>query len=154
MLEWSHELDVLERVAKSDPHNAYALLCKGVIPKWKYLMRTTQCDPSWFQPLEDKLMGSLLTSLFGRAAQSWSRDRMALPCRHGGLGIPNPCQLAVLEYQASCEITKDLRAGILSAPQPTRDHNPIEVRRQLKKERENKYKIAADTLQLTLMGRA
>ena len=72
-------------------------------------MRTTPTEPEWFQPLEDVISGELCLALFGTKADSQLRDRLALPCRHGGMGMPRPCQLAKEEYDASLRVSKPLR---------------------------------------------
>ena len=40
------------------------------------------------------------------------RRLLALPYRHGGLGIRNPTLTAQIEYEASCKVTEDLTGSI------------------------------------------
>jgi hypothetical protein len=96
--KWCTDLDALTKYARTKPHHAYCLLTKSVIPSWRYVMRTMPVDPAIYQPLEDRLVGSFLPAALGWApSTSATRRRLALPLRHGGLAIPDPCELAASE---------------------------------------------------------
>ena len=98
-------------MAARDPQCAHSLLTKGVVAKWKYLMRTTEADARWYAPLEDALSRKVLPTLLGVSPEAIARvrERTTLPLRYGGLGIPDPCVLSREEYQASREVTKGLQ---------------------------------------------
>ncbi len=84
MTEWVNEVDRLSSIAVTQPHAAYAAFTHGLKHKWTYLIRTI---PDLLQPLEDVIRHKFLPSLTGQSAIN--RELMALPIRHGGLGIIN-----------------------------------------------------------------
>ena len=58
------------------------------------LSRTTGDIGQFLQPLEDAIRQQFLPALTGRSQPGdTERELMALPARHGGLGIPNPTQM-------------------------------------------------------------
>ena len=87
------------------PQAVYSSLIHGWMSHWTYLSRTCpDIDPS-LHPLEDTLRSKLLPSLTTQAAPNdTSRDLFILPCRHGGLGLPNPVLLSTRQYQNSLSV--------------------------------------------------
>ena len=69
-------------------------------------MRTTPADAEWFTPMEEVLAGPICEALFDQRAEGDLRRRLKLPCRHGGLAIPDPRELASDEYNASRRATQ------------------------------------------------
>ena len=48
--------------AIANPHSAYCAFIHGVVPKWNYVMQTTESVGSLFQPLEDVANTSIFDS--------------------------------------------------------------------------------------------
>ena len=104
--EWSQEVLRLAHVAISQPHAAYAAFTHGLAGRWIYLLRTIP-DVQVLLPLENVIQQHLIPALTGLPPCSkLKRDLLALPMRHGGLGIANPTTLSSSYYQASKLLTK------------------------------------------------
>ena len=56
----------------------------------------------------DAIRTNLLPAILGRPVTNIERDMLALPLRHGGIGIQNPVLIADWEHMASKKITKSL----------------------------------------------
>ena len=106
---WVSEIESLSRIAMSQPQAAYAALTHGLTAKWTFIMRTIPDIEDEMQPLEDAIRYSFLPALTGRQAFSdTERDLLALPARHGGLGISNPTKCASSQFNASSRISEPL----------------------------------------------
>ena len=113
--KWSEELQCLSTIAQTHPQAAYAAFTHGLASKWIYASRTIENIGPLLQPLEDIIRTKFIPAICGRPAPSNElRDLLALPCRMGGLGIPNPTHTASHEFSASKEITKPIVRSILS----------------------------------------
>ena len=66
--------------------------------RWSYLQRTIPNTSHHFEPLEDIIKKKLILSIVGRKVTPQERRIIALPVRHGGLGIPNPVETANFEF--------------------------------------------------------
>ena len=107
--EWVNEVEHLSSIAVTQPHAAYAALTHGLKHKWTYLIRTIPNIEDQLQPLEDAIRHKFLPSLTGQSAlNDETRDLMALPVRHGGLGIINPTRNTRSHHQSSESITAPL----------------------------------------------
>ena len=106
--DWAQELRGLVEVGKTDPQVAHSLLTMFLIPRWRFVMRTTPTEPEWFQELEEIMAGPLCEALFGVKGDGLLRKRLALPIRHGGLGMLIPMEMAMHEYEASQRVTAPL----------------------------------------------
>ena len=72
-------------------------------------MRTTPDIEDELQPLEDAIRYSFLPALTGRQAFSDAeRELLALPARHGGLGILNPTKRANSQFDAATKVSEPL----------------------------------------------
>lgn len=128
--QWSTELERLSGFAESEPHAAYAALTHGLMGHWKYFLRTIKDIAPRLQPLEDIIQSKLLPALTGRFAPGQhERDLLALPPRHGGLGILNPAALSAT-YAFSREATQPLVSLIAEQGSHLQDV-PSEQRRVL-----------------------
>jgi hypothetical protein len=153
---WTGMLGRLVEVAKIDPQIAYSLLVHGTIPRWKFLMRTTPSEPAWFQPMEDIISGPLSEALINHKAEGALRERIALPCRHGGLAILNPTRMAKEEYAASRKVTQALVEMIVKDEQKEGWMDVIKsvgARVELRKSREAEYEKKRVELLKDLVGR-
>ena len=71
------------------------------INKWTYLSRTIPDIEEFLKPLKDTIRKQFLPALTGQNAfKDLERDLMALPVRHGGLGITNPSKNVSTIYEA------------------------------------------------------
>eukprot|EP01002_Notosolenus_urceolatus_P004821 NODE_227_length_2442_cov_30.139992_g170_i1.p1 GENE.NODE_227_length_2442_cov_30.139992_g170_i1~~NODE_227_length_2442_cov_30.139992_g170_i1.p1 ORF type:complete len:701 (-),score=136.70 NODE_227_length_2442_cov_30.139992_g170_i1:339-2351(-) len=157
---WCRELQSVADMAKVDPQAAHCLLTKGVVSKWRFLMRTTAAEPAWFQPMEDALRSKVLPALLGVSVISDAlRARLELPCRHGGLGVPNPANMQGEEYAASLSLTSELtkllsdRSDEADDLIPDLSHIEAQKRRDLKSRRDVAHSAAQKDLETTSKGR-
>ena len=109
---WVDELLTLTEFSKMDPQAVYSSLTHGWMSHWTYLSRTCPDISPLLHPLEDTLRSKLLPSLTSQATPNDTfRDLFALPCRHGGLSLPNP---VVLSTEFVISMWAHGRAGCLS----------------------------------------
>ena len=103
------ELTTLQEVSKALPQEAYSALTHGLMGHWTYLSRTCPDIGSAFHPIENFLRSKLLPSLTSLdPPNDVFRELFALPCRHGGLGIPNPEQLSPVQYHNSLFVCRPI----------------------------------------------
>ena len=103
------ELTTLQEVSKAHPQEAYSALTHGLMGHWTYLSRTCSDIGSAFHPIENFLCSKLLPSLTSLdPPNDVFRELFALPCRHGGLGIPNPEQLSPVQYHNSLFVCRPI----------------------------------------------
>ena len=131
-------METLTKIARTEPQSAYAALTHGLIGKWLYAMRTIPGIAKLFTPLEEIIRNSFIPTITGRKAiTDAERDLLALPCRLGGLGIPNPTKISNQHYDTSIEVTAPLVELILEQ----KFHYSEEIEfQQKKKESEEKKK--------------
>ena len=92
---WTADLDKLASIAKSDPHAAFAAFTHGLIGHWVYFLRTIDGVAPLLQPLEDSIRQHFLLALTGQNGVSdLECELMALPARHGCLGLVNPTTMS------------------------------------------------------------
>jgi len=65
-----------------------------------------------FKPLENTIREQLIPALVGWEVSDAERQILALPLRHGGLGLTDPRETAKTEYEHSIQITNKLTAKI------------------------------------------
>ena len=111
---WCDEILTLSTIAKTHPHSAYGAFVHGILHKWNYVMRTIESVGSLFQPLEDVLHQHFIPALTGRdPCSEVERELLALPCRLGGLNIPNPTTICEFQFSASKKLSGPLASLIL-----------------------------------------
>jgi len=83
---------------------------------WKHChSHESPADINWlilFEPLENAIRDQLIPALVGREVSDAERQILALPLRHGGLGLTDPQETAKTEYEHSTQITNKLTAKI------------------------------------------
>ena len=114
---WVKDIEELSVVAKEEPQIAYSAFTKGLSSRWCYIQRTIEGISELFKPLEDAISQSLIPAILGRKVNTLECDMLALPLRHGGLGIQNPTKTSDREYEASKKITEQLTELILNQDQ-------------------------------------
>jgi len=65
-----------------------------------------------FEPLENATRDRLIPVLVGQGVNDAEKQILALPLRHGGLGLTDPRKTAKTEYEHSTQITDKLTAKI------------------------------------------
>ena len=108
---WSEEILTLSNIAETHPHSAYSAFTHSVKHRWNYVMRTIESVGVFFQPLEEAIHQHFLPALTGRMPSSEvERELLSLPCRFGGLNIPNPTCCSDFQFSSS----KLLSAGLVA----------------------------------------
>ena len=129
--EWVAGIKVMGDVARRYPQTAYAGMTRSLQCEWLYLQRVLPDCSDVFKPLEEALRSHYLPALLGLTEVSDRlRERLKLPVRNGGLGIPNPCETSDALFEASEAMTSSLTASLLDAS------IDFDVERYLKQSRE------------------
>ena len=76
-----------------------------------------------FEPLENAIRDQLIPDIVGREVSDAKRQTLALPLRHGRLGLTDPRETAKTEYEHSTQITNKLNAKIYTQKLDL-DYNP------------------------------
>jgi len=76
-----------------------------------------------FEPLENAIRDQLIPALVGREVSDAEKQILALPFRHGGLGLTDPQETAKTEYEHSTLITNKL-TGKIYTQKFDLDYNP------------------------------
>ena len=93
---------MLKGLAKQYPQQAYTVLTRSLIPRWRFVMRTTDVPPETYDRLEEALQEHFFAAGLGwKADDPLLRKRCALPTRLSGLAIPIPRVMAKQEQEAS-----------------------------------------------------
>ena len=110
---WSGDILTLSNIAETHPHSAYSAFTHSVKHRWNYVMHTIESVGAFFQPLEEALHQHLLPALTGRMPSSEvERELLSLPCRSGGLNIPNPTCCSDFQFSSSKLLSASLVAMI------------------------------------------
>jgi hypothetical protein len=113
--EWIDGVIALSKVATRYPQTAYAGLAFSLQAEWQYVQRVTPHLDKAFAPLELAIaqifIPALLNSTIEEAAAL--RSLIALPVRHGGLGIMDPTKTSTSNYHASSSITSLLTDSLV-----------------------------------------
>ena len=121
---WIKEISLLSTIALSQPQSAFPALTHGIMSRWMYIFRTCPNIDSLLQPLENILHTTFLPVLTSQdAPDDCLRDLFGLPCRAGGLGIPNPCVMSKNQFSNSISVTAPLVELLINQS----DFMPIEV---------------------------
>ena len=93
-----------------------------------------------FKPLK-AIRDQLIPALVGQEVSDAERQILALPLRHGGLGLTDPRETAKMEYKHSTQITNKLTAKIYTQKLDL-DYNPSDQQftRHTKKQNTTKEK--------------
>ena len=114
--KWIAGVHALSKVAIRYPQTAYAGLSKSLQSEWQYVQRVTPNLEQAFAPLETAIAEIFLPALLDSSVEEAARLRplIALPVRHGGLGLPDPTTTGASCYAASTELTSLLTASLLN----------------------------------------
>ena len=84
---WTHNIETLAEIAKSQPHAAFAAFVHGEQHKYTYFQRTIDGISENFKPLDDVIDNQLIPALFGSEINENERNILSLPIKDGGLGL-------------------------------------------------------------------
>jgi hypothetical protein len=89
---WISGIEALSKVARRYPQTAYAGFTKSLQAEWQYVQRVTPNLTQAFAPLEMAISQVFLPALLNSSIEEAAtlRPLIALPVRHGGLGILDP----------------------------------------------------------------
>ena len=95
------DVQSLSKYAQDDPQATYSAFTKGLSSRWTHFQRTVPDASELFEPLENAIRDQLIPALLGREVSDVERQILALPIRHGGLGLIAPRETAKTEYEHS-----------------------------------------------------
>eukprot|EP00117_Sycon_ciliatum_P034860 scpid110027/ scgid1527/ len=99
-------------IATSQPQAAYSAFTRGLQSKWTFLCRTMPGLAEQLTPLDDAVTNCLVPALLGRQVNDTERAMIALPCRHGGLGLTPPSSVAQ-QHESSVRVSQALTECII-----------------------------------------
>ena len=111
---WVDEIHCLASISHSQPQSAYSALTHGVMNGWHHVFRTCPEIATSLLPLENALRIVLLPAITGQdAPNNTLRELFALPCRLGGLNIPDPTSASTLQFSNSLLVSSPLISLLL-----------------------------------------
>ncbi len=150
---WTAEVEQLAKFASSQPQAAFTALTHGLISRWAYMSRVSPSSEELLQPLETALRFHLIPALTGQPSPSDSvRQLLALPARHGGMGMINPTALPARQHPASLKVCAPLvrlimqQSGDVTQARSSQQH----LKRQLIKQFKADCLIEASALTASL----
>ena len=111
--DWVREINVLAKIATTEPHAAFAAFTHCLQAKWNFVSRTIPEIGSMLTDVEDAIRQKFLPSLLRREVSDDIRALLALPARFGGLGIFDPVQRPTTSFEHSTQLCEPLTALIL-----------------------------------------
>ena len=122
---WVKDLQSLSKYAQDDPQAVSSAFTKGLSSRWTHFQRTVADASELFEPLQNAIRDQLIPALVGREVSDAKRQILALPLRHGGLGLTNPRETAKTKYEHSIQSTNELTAKICTQKLDL-DYNPLD----------------------------
>jgi hypothetical protein len=125
--------------------------------RWTYVQRTIPGISHLFIPLEEAISEKLIPALVGRKISDVNRRILALPVRHGGMGISNPSKTSDHEFQASVRITKSLTTILYRQEKDFTNYEKKEVEKEVKlvkAEKEDRMRREIEDIQNNLDERS
>ena len=111
--KWKKNIESLSKIAKSQPHAAYAAYIHAEQHKHTYFMRTIPGISENLKTLDETITNLFIPALFGSELNDNDRDILSLPIREGGLGIKKVSENADNSFAASSKITLPLVTEII-----------------------------------------
>jgi len=145
------DVQSLSKYAQDDPQATYSAFTKGLSSRWTHFQRTVPDASELFEPLENAIRDQLIPALLGREVSDVERQILALPIRHGGLGLIAPRETAKTECEHSTQITNNLTAKIYTQTLDL-DYNPSDqqftrhTKNRIRQEKNEKCKNIRDEL--------
>ena len=147
---WIDQLNLLSKIAESEPQSVYSALFGGFKGKLIYYMRTIPFIKDYLMLLEEVIPFKFIPSITG--GHICSNDERVLPSlltRFGGLGIPLFHKNAFIEFENSRKLTSSLTDLIndQSVIYSANGSEQKESKTTIKTERENIHKNVLNALQ-------
>ena len=143
--EWCKEIEVLSKIATSEPHAAYAAFVFGLRHRYTFFMRTIPNISTNLQRLENKIRYCFIKTLFnGYECTDLERELFELPAKFGGLGLINPSKISNNVYQHSRKISEEgstlikKQQDIYTVDEHKINNIKAEIKSQNTKDHENK----------------
>ena len=112
--QWCAEVKQLAVFPATQPQAAYTVFTSVLRHKWSFIARTMPGAAEELKLVEQVVSEFFLPALLGRASPgALERQVLALPCRHGRLGLVLPMPLAG-QFQYSTQVTAPLVENILA----------------------------------------
>src|SRR4051812_1105147 len=102
--DWVREIEILSKIALTEPHAAYAAFTHCLQAKWNFLSRTIPGVEALLIDVEQAIRQKFIPSLIKNEISDDLRKLMALPARFAGLGIFNPCERPLISFQHSTQL--------------------------------------------------
>ena len=132
MNKWIEELQVLEKIAKVEPHLAYCAYVFGLQHRYTFLMRTIPDIKGHMERLDEAINMHLVRHLVNNhTVTEMERIWFSLPARLGGLALNIPSELCDIYYHNSKKMTEVLTEGIVNQHVPNytpRENNSKQVK--------------------------
>ena len=110
---WCQNINKLAEIANSQPHAAYTAFIHGEQHKYTYFLRTIGGIEENLKPLDEAINNKFIPALFGREITNNEREIIAMPVKHGGLGIRMVGENSEAAHCASQRITTPLVEQII-----------------------------------------
>ena len=112
---WVSEVERLAEFAVQQPHAAFTAFTHGLVGRWVFLTRISSITAEVLQPLECAIRHRLIPALTGQPPPNETTRRLlALPAKHGGLGLIDPTTLPAKQFKASRMISAPLVNNIVT----------------------------------------
>ena len=108
---WVQEVSRLTEIAATQPQAAYSVFVHGLKHKWTFLSRVMSDVDAAMAPVEAAVVDGLIPALSGRPVSLVERELLALPCRHGGMGLTKPTSLGS-QYISSRRVSAPISSRI------------------------------------------
>jgi hypothetical protein len=132
---WVKQLKALCEIAITQPQAAYTAYVRGFNSKFTYFQRTIPDFGLYLSPVQNLIENELLPAIFGSDTPLPPHllEVVALPVRHGGLGIANVLKEAAKQFEGSTTITRLHTEAIINQAHemPTVDHEGLTAHERL-----------------------
>ena len=108
---WVQEVSRLTEIAATQPQAAYSVFVHGLKHKRTFLSRVMSDVDAAMAPVEAVVVDDLIPALSGRPVSPVERELLALPCRHGGMGLTKPTSLGS-QYLSSRRVSAPISSRI------------------------------------------
>ena len=113
--EWIEDVNVLAKIAKTEPQCAYSTYVYGMSKRWAFICRTTPDVNQQMRRLGHHITLTLIPAIVGKDhITDQMRHIFSMPAKYGGLGILDPDSVCSLEYESSIKATCQLTNTIFS----------------------------------------
>ena len=127
--DWVREIEVLSKIALTEPHAAYAAFTHCLQAKWNYISRTIPGVGELLIDIERAIRQKFIPSLIKQEVNDDLRTLFALPARFAGLGIFNPTERTTISFEHSTQLCQPLISLILRQAD---SFDPLELREEQK----------------------